>query len=182
LPGTTEAFYQEFGRAGRDGGLASGALLYDPADRKLLRFFQAHSYPDGDDLSNAHHTLRLLHGRSEAPTLPEILARSPLSATRMKVCMSLFTARGVVRYETGGRYRLLLPDMTRDEVARVGQSYRDRQERDLRKHQEMVGYAESRGCRWQRLLGYFGGKGLPGEHCGHCDYCKQWARQRGARA
>jgi ATP-dependent DNA helicase RecQ len=172
LPGTTEAFYQEFGRAGRDGQRARSSLLYDPEDRKLLRFFQAKSYPDGDDLNNAHHTLKLLHKpRRKAPTLADILAISPLSASRMKVCLSLFTARGVVRYETGGRYRLLRPDMTRDELARTGQSYRDRQERDLQKHQQMVGYAEGRGCRWHRLLGYFGGEALPGERCGHCDYC-----------
>jgi ATP-dependent DNA helicase RecQ len=182
LPGTTEAFYQEFGRAGRDGDRASSALLYDPADRKLLRFFQAKSYPDGDDLNNAHHTLKLLHQRPQPPTLPEILAIAPLSAGRMKVCLSLFTARGIVRYETGGRYRLLRPDMTRDEVVRSGQSYRDRQERDRRKHQEMVGYAEGRGCRWQTLLGYFGGEGLPDERCGNCDHCKLWALQGGTRA
>jgi ATP-dependent DNA helicase RecQ len=182
LPGTTEAFYQEFGRAGRDGDRACSALLYDPKDRKLLRFFQAKSYPDGDDLSNAHHTLKLLHHRPQPPTLPEILAISPLSAGRMKVCLSLFTARGIVRYETGGHYRLLRPDMTRDELARTGQSYRDRQERDLRKHQEMVGYAEGRGCRWQRLLGYFGGEALPDERCGNCDSCKLWAFQGGTRA
>jgi ATP-dependent DNA helicase RecQ len=182
LPGTTEAFYQEFGRAGRDGDRALSALLYDPADRKLLRFFQAKSYPNGDDLINAHHTLKLLHTRAEPPTLPEILARTPLSVARMKVCLSLFTARGIVRYETGGHYRLLCPDMTRDELARTGQSYRDRHERDLRKHQEMVGYAEARSCRWQRLLGYFGGEALPDERCGHCDHCKAWAAQRARRA
>ena len=39
LPGTMEAFYQEFGRAGRDGKPATGVLLYDPADQKLQRFF-----------------------------------------------------------------------------------------------------------------------------------------------
>ncbi len=177
LPGTTEAFYQEFGRAGRDGDRAWSALLYDPEDRKLLRFFQTKNYPGGDDLMNAHHTLKRLHQQPEPPTLAEILAIAPLSAGRMKVCLSLFTARGIVRYETGGRYRLLLPDMTRDELARTGQSYRDRQERDLQKHQEMIGYAEGRGCRWQRLLGYFGGEGLPDERCGHCDYCKMWARR-----
>lgn len=182
LPGTTEAFYQEFGRAGRDGDRACGALLYDPEDRKLLRFFQAKSYPDGDDLNNAHHTLKLLHHRSEPPTLPEVLAISPLSAGRMKVCLSLFTARGIVRYETGGRYRLMRPDLTRDELVRSGQSYRDRQERDLRKHQEMVFYAEARRCRWQTLLVYFGGEGLPDERCGHCDQCKLWALQGGTRA
>jgi ATP-dependent DNA helicase RecQ len=178
LPGTTEAFYQEFGRAGRDGDTACSALLYDPEDRKLLRFFQAKSYPNGDDLSNAHHTLKLLHKRQEPPTLKDILAISPLSASRMKVCLSLFTARGIVRYEAGGRYHLMQPDMTRDDLARSGQSYRDRQERDLQKHQEMVGYAEGRGCRWQRLLGYFGGEALPGERCGHCDYCRVWLVKR----
>lgn len=172
LPGTTEAFYQEFGRAGRDGDRARGSLLYDPEDRKLLRFFQAKSYPNGDDLINAHHTLKLLHDRPEPPKLAEIMARSPLSATRMKVCLSLFTARGIVRYEPGGRYVLLRPDMNRDELARVGQSYRDREERDQRKHQEMIAYAESRGCRWQTLLVYFGGEGLPGERCGNCDQCQ----------
>lgn len=180
LPGTTEAFYQEFGRAGRDGGRACAALLYDPADRKLLRFFQAKSYPDGDDLVNAHHTLRLLHERPQPATLAEIRAITPLSAARMKVCLSLFTARGIVQYETGGRYRLVRPDMTRDELARTGQSYRERQDRDLRKHQQMVGYAEGRGCRWQTLLDYFGGEGLPGARCGSCDHCKLWALQDGA--
>lgn len=181
LPGTTEAFYQEFGRAGRDGDPARSALLYDPEDRKLLRFFQAKSYPDSDDLINAHHTLKLLFNRPQPPTLKEVLAISPLSPGRMKVCLSLFTARDVVRYESGGRYRLLLPDMSRDEIARTGQSYRDRQERDLRKHQDMVGYAEARICRWQTLLSYFGGDGLPNERCGHCDYCKQWELLCGAR-
>jgi ATP-dependent DNA helicase RecQ len=174
LPGTTEAFYQEFGRAGRDGDRAFSALLYDPEDKKLLRFFQAKSYPDGDDLTNAHHTLkRLYKPRRPAPTLPEIMAICPLSAARMRVCLSLFTARGVVQYRTGGRYGLLRPDMTRDELVRVGQSYQDRQERDLRKHREMVGYAESRACRWQTLLAYFGGEGLPDRRCGHCDYCQR---------
>ncbi|HVS39492.1 MAG TPA: ATP-dependent DNA helicase RecQ [Gemmataceae bacterium] len=181
LPATTEAFYQEFGRAGRDGDRACGALLYDPADCKLLRFFQAKSYPSGADLANAHHTLKRLHDRPQPPTLPEILAISPLSTGRMKVCLSLFTARGVVHYETGGRYRLLRPDMTRDELARAGLSYRDRQERDLRRQQEMVGYAEGRGCRWQTLLAYFGGDGLPDQRCGHCDHCQRWERQSGTK-
>ena len=176
MPATTEAFYQEFGRAGRDGDRACSALLYDQADRKLLRFFQTRRYPDGDDLANAYHTLKLLSDRPEPPTMREIQAISPLTAVRMKVCLSLFTARGIVRYESGGRYRLLLPDLTRDDLVRAGQSYRDRSERDLQKQQEMVGYAEGRGCRWQTLLTYFGGEVLPGERCGHCDHCTRTTR------
>ena len=41
LPGTVEAFYQEFGRAGRDGDPARCTLLYPPEDRKLHNFFQS---------------------------------------------------------------------------------------------------------------------------------------------
>jgi superfamily II DNA helicase RecQ len=72
--------------------------------------------------------------------------------------------------------------MNRDELARTGQSYRDRHERDLRRHEEMVGYAEGRACRWQTLLTYFGGEPLPDQRCGHCDHCKQWVLQREAWA
>jgi ATP-dependent DNA helicase RecQ len=178
MPGTTEAFYQEFGRAGRDGDRARGALLYDPQDRKLLRFFQAKSYPDGDDLINAHHTLKLLHRPKKPPTFAEIMAISPLSEGRMKVCLSLFTARDIVRYQRGGRYRLLRTEMTRDQLMRVGQSYRDRHERDLRRQEEMVGYAEGRACRWHTLLTYFGDKGVPNQRCGHCDHCQRWLRHQ----
>jgi ATP-dependent DNA helicase RecQ len=74
------------------------------------------------------------------------------------------------------------PEMSRDELVRTGQSYRDRQDRDLRKHQQMIGYAEGRGCRWQTLLDYFGGEGLPGARCGTCDHCKLWALQGSASA
>jgi ATP-dependent DNA helicase RecQ len=178
LPATTEAFYQEFGRAGRDGKTAFSSLLYDPADHRKHRFFQIRRYPEPDDLINAHHTLKLLQSRPTPPTLKDIQAVSPLTPARTKVCLALFTARNIIRYEEGGIYRLLRPDMTRDELARAGQSYRDRNERDQRKHEEMVGYAEGRRCRWQTLLGYFGDEGLPDARCGHCDRCMLWLPPR----
>ena len=46
LPGTIEAYYQEAGRAGRDGQPARCTLLFDPTDTQAPRFFQAGRYPD----------------------------------------------------------------------------------------------------------------------------------------
>ena len=171
VPGTLESFYQEFGRAGRDGERARGTLLYDPEDRKLQRFFQGRRYPDDGDLVNAHHALKRLADRDEAATSQEIHAISPLSKSRMQVCLSLFVNRGIVRQEAGRRYRLLQPELTREQLARAGQSYRERHERDLLRQQQMMDYAEANNCRWDRLVNYFGKDDVAGEHCGHCDNC-----------
>ncbi|HEX6983758.1 MAG TPA: RecQ family zinc-binding domain-containing protein, partial [Planctomycetaceae bacterium] len=182
LPSNLEAYYQEFGRAGRDGEPARGTLLYDPEDRRLQKFFQGRRYPDETDLVNAHHTLKRLHGAPEPPTLDEINAISPLPKSRMRVCLALFENRGIVRAEPGRRYRLLAPDLTRDQLARAGQSYRERHERDLLRRQQLTEYAETRRCRWKTLVEYFGGNGIPEEGCGRCDNCRPSAATESSAA
>jgi ATP-dependent DNA helicase RecQ len=171
LPGTVEAFYQEFGRAGRDGEPATGVLLYDPADQKLQRFFGGGRYPDEADLVNAYHAVGRLADGPEPPTLAEVQAISPVPKARLKVCLDLLAVRGVLRPEPGNRYKVVRKGLDRDQIAREGRAYRDRAERDAMKLAQLVEYAEGKGCRWRHVLGYFGDDSLPGGRCGHCDGC-----------
>ena len=164
-----DAFYQEFGRAGRDGAPADGLLLYDPADQKLHRFFAGGRYPDESDLVNAYHALTRMDGPFD---LPSVAAISPVPKARLKVCLDLFVNRGVVRHEPGGDYLLAQAHLSRDDVARAGQSYKERRERDLLKGQAVADYAERRTCRWRAVLNYFGSDDEAGEACGHCDRCR----------
>jgi ATP-dependent DNA helicase RecQ len=170
LPPSVEEFYQEFGRAGRDGQPARCALLFQDEDRRLQRFFAGGSGPSESDLVNAYHALERTAGASEPPTLTEVQAISPLSNGRMRACLALFTNLGIGERAARNRYRLLRRDVSREELARAVTSQRERRERNQIKLQQMLEYAQGSGCRWKRILEYFGTEELPAP-CGHCDVC-----------
>jgi ATP-dependent DNA helicase RecQ len=58
FPGTIEAYYQEGGRAGRDGEQATCLLLYTPSDRMLQEFFIDSRYPPRDTVFQVYDLLR----------------------------------------------------------------------------------------------------------------------------
>lgn len=58
MPGDLESYAQEVGRAGRDGQLAYGILLYHPSDENIQRFFIEQSRPDSQLLGNLWHWMR----------------------------------------------------------------------------------------------------------------------------
>ena len=172
-PGTIEAYYQEAGRAGRDGQPAQCILLHDPSDKGLHRFFQANRYPTGEELVNAHHALkRLAQTGVASPSFARLQALSPVPKTRLKQAINLFKARGVVK-EVDGLLLLKCPDLTMHELHRMAGEYRDRDERDRRKQQLMVEFTQTRHCRWSYLIDYFGRDHDAGASltCDHCDNC-----------
>lgn len=165
VPGSLDAYYQEIGRAGRDGGPAVAVLHYRSQDSGLQRLFATRA-PDEDTLGAVAERL---HER-DAPADPDDIAKeTDLSRRRVTAAVNLLEQAEAVRTEDDGRVRAV-PGITAGEAsARAAEEARSRRRLEESRLAMMLGYAETTGCRRRFLLGYFGEPyDAP---CGACDVC-----------
>ncbi|MFD6415197.1 RecQ family ATP-dependent DNA helicase [Streptomyces sp. NPDC060194] len=165
VPGSLDAFYQEMGRAGRDGEPARAILAYRPQDLGLQRFLSS-GRPDPDTLVQV---LRLLRRRRKPVSLTELREESGLSASRLTAVVNLLEHSDAVRTNEDGTAEAV-PRVKEEEVVRDAMRLGDsRQQLEQSRVEMMRGFAETTSCRRQFLLGYFGER--PDEPCGNCDVC-----------
>ena len=162
IPESVDAYYQELGRAGRDGDPAQATLHYREEDLALRRYF-ATKNPDGHELRALVEALR-----SGIRRKAELASVAQLSPRRVSALLSLLVDTGSVRLDrTGAALRSNV--QTRTAVAAALERVEARERIDRSRIDAMREYAETRRCRRQVLLGYFG-QDLA-EPCGACDTC-----------
>lgn len=184
VPGSVEAYYQEAGRAGRDGEPAHCLLLFNYADKGIHEFFAENSYPLRTQVLRVwQHILanavedEVFGGRAyfmgSADQISRALGREGLKLHPFAVESALRLLQGADHLQSAGPgqgYELL-------DRAPVGEVRVDFGQVDERRRvaeeqlANMLQFASSKVCLQREILTYFNSESSGAERCGHCSNC-----------
>ncbi len=179
VPGSVEAYYQEAGRAGRDGEPSQCDLFFNFADTKTQEFFIDGNNPSVDIIRNVYQTLlNAADSNHEVQASIDDITERSGAKNSMAIGSALsFLNRNdyIERFDIPGKRirgtRLLQPNVLTRDLKFDTDALKEKDRRDRSKLKAMVELCyDDKACRQEQILRYFGeSESTP---CGTCDVCR----------
>lgn len=166
IPGSITAYYQEVGRAGRDGNRAEGILLYDKADRAVQDYFIDSALPSEDDFNQVLEAV----SKADAPlNLTAIKRATGLHPTRVTLVIAeLIEQKFLTKTSIKGTQVYLKVESSKNlNLSR----YKTQHQVKTEELSKIIAYAEGNQCQMEVLREALGD--LEASTCGRCDICLQ---------
>ena len=177
---SVDSYYQEIGRAGRDGQPALAVLVYRQEDLGVRTFFAAGA-PAVDELQQVAGLVAAAPaaGLTDGVPVKALREETGRPATSLARDLNLLEqVSAVVLDEEGAAHPADGAPDPADAASAARELAEHRERVDLSRVEMMRGYAETTECRRQFLLGYFGEQ--LDEPCGNCDNCSAGTAQEHA--